>query len=279
MSAFRDLHVPGNPFVLANAWDRGTARVLAALGAQAIGTSSAAHAFTLGLPDGGQLGRQEAIAHAAALSGATPLPVSADLENGFGDEPDAVAETVTAAAAAGLAGLSIEDTALPGAEPYPFDLAVQRVSAGAQAARAAAEAGPDIFLLARADGLMLGSYDLGAAIDRIKAFAAAGADGVYIPLLPDLDAVRRVCSSVQVPVNVLAAGPISRFTVAELADAGAARISLGSGLARLVHRTLVDAAGSILGEGSLEVLTGGIGGDRVDEMLAAGQRVTAREPR
>ena len=201
--AFRALHRPGDPFVLANAWDAGSARVLAALGAQAIGTTSAGFAFTLGLPDGARIGRDQALAHAADLVAATPLPVSGDLENGYAEAPDGVAETVRLAAEAGLAGASIEDTALPGTGAYPRALAVERVRAAAAAARALPR---DFVLVARADGVLTGAYDLAEALARIEAFAAAGADCVYIPLLPDLAAVRRTCAAVPVPVNVLTAG-------------------------------------------------------------------------
>ena len=126
-AAFRALHRRGDPFVLANAWDEGSARMLKALGAQAIGTSSAAHAFTLGRPDGGHVSRDEALAHAERLHAATGLPVSGDFENGFGDAPETVAETVRLSAGAGLAGISVADTALPGAAPCPFALAVERI--------------------------------------------------------------------------------------------------------------------------------------------------------
>ncbi|HVG48974.1 MAG TPA: isocitrate lyase/phosphoenolpyruvate mutase family protein, partial [Rubellimicrobium sp.] len=134
--AFRGLHRPGDPFILANAWDMGSARLLAALGAQAIGTTSAGFAFTRGLPDGARITRDEALAHAADLVAATPLPVSADLENGYAADPEGLAETVRLAEAAGLAGFSIEDTDLPGEGAYPFDLAVERIRAAASATRA-----------------------------------------------------------------------------------------------------------------------------------------------
>ncbi|MEL6679282.1 MAG: isocitrate lyase/phosphoenolpyruvate mutase family protein, partial [Pseudomonadota bacterium] len=154
---FRALHRRGAPFVLANAWDLGSAQVLAALGAEAIGTSSAAQAFTLGRPDGGHLSREDVLDHALALQGATGLPVSADCEDGFGPSPADCAETVAVAAARGLAGLSIEDIGFPEARPYPFDQAVARIAAAVETARAAPD---DIVLVARADGVMTGQYDL-----------------------------------------------------------------------------------------------------------------------
>ncbi len=150
---FRALHQPGNPFILANAWDVGSARMLAALGAPAIATSSAAHAFTLGRPDMGHVSRDEALSHACAIAAAVNVPVSGDFENGFGEAPETCAETVRLAAEAGIAGISIEDTALPSATPCAFDLAVERIRA------AAARALPgDFVLVARADGLMNGQY-------------------------------------------------------------------------------------------------------------------------
>ncbi|WP_010139289.1 isocitrate lyase/PEP mutase family protein, partial [Oceanicola sp. S124] len=160
--AFRALHRRGEPFVLANAWDAGSARMLAALGAEAIGTSSAAFGFTLGRPDG-NITRDEALAHASALVAATPLPVSGDFENGFGDAPEIVAETVRLAAEAGLAGISIEDNPSGGATSYDRALSVERIRAAAAAARALPR---DFVLVARADGVMNGTYDMDEALAR-----------------------------------------------------------------------------------------------------------------
>ena len=267
--AFRALHVPGDPFVLANAWDVGSARVLAALGARAIGTSSSAHAFTLGLPDGARVGRDAALAHATELVAATPLPVSADLENGYGEAPETVAETVRLACEAGVAGLSIEDIDLPGAGAYPFELAVARVRAAVAAARALPR---DLVLLARADGVMTGAYDVDEGIRRLRAFEAAGADALYLPLPPSMDDVRRVCASVSRPVNALAAGAFTEVPLAAFAEAGVARVSLGSALARVTHRAIVDAAGAMLERGDFTALGRGIDGGRVDALLERGRR-------
>lgn len=268
--AFRALHVPGDPFVLANAWDLGSARMLAALGAQAIGTSSAAYAFTLGRPDMGRVTRDEALAHAEALVAATPLPVSGDFENGFGDAPDAVAETVRLSCEAGLAGLSIEDTAPPDGAAYPFDLAVERIRAAAAAARACPR---DLVLVARADGVMTGVYDLEDGIRRLQAFEAAGADCLYLPMPPSMDDVARICASVTKPVNAIAAGPFTAATRADFARAGVARISLGSALARATHRLIRDAAEAMLGPGGdFSVLSRSIPGAEVDALLARGAR-------
>jgi 2-methylisocitrate lyase-like PEP mutase family enzyme len=267
-AALRALHRPGDPFVLMNAWDAGSARLLAAVGAQAIGTTSAGFAFTLGLPDGARITRDQALAHAEALVAATSLPVSGDLENGYGEDPEHVAETVRLAAEVGLAGASIEDTDLPGQGAYWFGLAVERVQAAVAAARALPR---DFVLVARADGLLNDAYDLEEAMRRIEAFAEAGADCVYAPLLPDMTAVKRACA-LKVPVNVLVTGPLVGPPLSAFAAAGVARISLGSGLARLTHATLRDAARDILGAGDFRGLAGAASGAEIDDLLAKGAR-------
>jgi 2-methylisocitrate lyase-like PEP mutase family enzyme len=265
--AFRALHRPGDPFVLANAWDAGSARVLAALGAQAIGTTSAGFAFTLGLPDGARITRDQALAHAADLVAATPLPVSGDLENGYAEAPDGIAETIRLAAEAGLAGASLEDTALPGTAAYPFDLAVDRVRAAAAAARALPR---DFVLVARADGLLTGGYDMDEALRRLRAFDDAGADCLYAPLPPDMDGVRAICAATSKPVNALAAGPFTAITRTAFAAAGVARISLGSALARVTHAALIETAHDIINRGDFAAL--GRGARGVDALLAKGAR-------
>jgi 2-methylisocitrate lyase-like PEP mutase family enzyme len=270
--AFRALHRPGQPFVLANAWDAGSARMLAGLGAEAIATSSAAFAFTLGRPDGGTVSRDEALAHAEALVAATPLPVSGDFENGFGEAPETCAETVRLAAEAGLAGLSIEDTALPADTPYDLDLAVERIRAAAAAARALPR---DIVLVARADGMMTGQYDLAEALRRLQAFDAAGADCLYAPLPPDPQDIARICRATAKPVNALAAGPHAKLSRAEFAAMGVARISIGSALARATHRVIDEAARAMFGAGDFTPLTRGLSGDTVDALLRQGARPDA----
>ena len=265
-AALRALHRPGDPFVLMNAWDVGSARLVAALGAQAIGTTSAGFAFTLGLPDGARISRAQAMDHASALVAATPLPVSADLENGYAETPEGVAETIRLAGEAGLAGASVEDTDLPGDGAYWFDLATDRIRAAAAAARALPG---DFVLVARADGLLTGSYDVREAERRLEAYAEAGADCVYAPLLPDLAAVRRVCAAVRVPVNVLAAGPMRGHARDELAAAGVARISLGSGLARVAQAALLAAARPALPR-EFRPQARGAGGAEIDSLLARG---------
>lgn len=261
--AFRALHQKGKPFVLCNAWDIGSAKVLAALGAEALATSSSAFAFTLGEPDGGTT-RDQALAHAEALVAATPLPVSGDFENGFGDDPDTCAETVRLAAEAGLAGISIEDTTLPGSGAYAFDLAIERIAAAVAAARALPR---DFVLVARADGILQGSYDTDEALRRLKAFEAAGADCLYAPLPPSFEDLERICRETTAPVNALVSGPFASYTREDFARIGVARLSLGGSLARVTHRALIEAAEEMLEEGSFSLLKNSVSGAKVDAML------------
>ncbi|WP_136442327.1 isocitrate lyase/PEP mutase family protein [Pacificoceanicola onchidii] len=261
---FRALHRPGAPFILANAWDIGSAKMLAAMGAEAIATSSAAHAFTLGRPDMGTVTRDEALAHAQDLVSAVNVPVSGDFENGFGEAPETCAETIRLSAEVGLAGISIEDTALPDDAPYERELAVERIRAAAAAARALPK---DFVLCARADGVMNGQYDLTEAITRIQAYEQAGADCVYIPLPPSFDDIDKICQSVSTPVNVLVAGKFTAHTRAQYAAAGAARLSLGSALARATHRVIHDAAAKMYNDGDFSGLMPSISGDVIDKLL------------
>lgn len=261
---FRDLHQPSNPFILANAWDIGSAKMLAAMGAQAIATSSAAHAFTLGRPDMGHVTRDEALSHAQDLVEAVNVPVSGDFENGFGDDPETCAETVRLAAEVGLAGISIEDTALPSAKPYDFDLAIERIRAASAAARALPG---DFVLVARADGIMNQQYDLEEGLRRLKAFEAAGADCLYAPMPDSIDDIARICATVKLPVNALAAGPYATYSRAQFAKIGVARISLGSALARVTHRVIHDAAVAMFERGDFSPLYQSISGDKVDALL------------
>lgn len=271
---FKALHERARPFILANAWDLGSARMLAALGAEALGTTSAGHAFTIGEPDGERrVSREEAIAHAKALDAATPLPLSADLENGYGESPEQAAETVRLAIEAGIAGCSIEDSTMDPARPsYAFDHAVARIAACVAEVRKAEAAGAGPFtLLARADGVMIGAYDVSEALRRLRAFEAAGASGLYAPALPDVDALKRVCQGVGLPVNALAAGRFAELSVRDFAEIGVRRISLGSSLARLTHRAVLDAAKSMFQDGDLGRLTEAASGDEIDSLLEAGR--------
>lgn len=267
MTTFREMHVPGNPFILANAWDAGSAKMLVAMGARAIATSSAAYAFTLGLPDGGNVSRDDSLAHAQDLMAAVDVPVSGDFEDGFGPAPEDCARTVTLAGEIGLAGICIEDTIGASERFYDFDLAVERIRAASSAARALKK---DFFFVARADGVMTGGYDMSEAIRRIQAFDEAGADGLYVPLPPSLDDLKRVVGATSKPVNVLAAGPFAKHSMADYAAAGVARISLGSALARVTHRVIHETADAMFQSGDFSPLTKAMGGHKVDALLQQG---------
>lgn len=231
---FRALHADGI-FVMPNVWDAGTARLFAGLGFAALATSSAALAILSGRRDGrGEVTLDEALAHAAQVAAATDLPVSADLENGYAHEPGAVADAVERAAAAGLAGLSIEDVHPGGA--YGFDEAVARIEAAAVAARRA-----DIVLTARADGMLARRYDFDEALRRLRAFEAAGAEVLYAPGLPGLVKLRALCEAVSAPVNHVIGLGAGGATLAELAAAGVRRVSLGGSLARVALSALLAA--------------------------------------
>ncbi|MEZ5831735.1 MAG: isocitrate lyase/phosphoenolpyruvate mutase family protein [Dongiaceae bacterium] len=246
--AFRALHARHGAFVIPNPWDAGSALLLSTLGFEALATTSAGHAFALGRRDGGGIGLAETLANARAIVDATDLPVSADLENGFGDAPEACAETIRAASAVGLAGGSIEDASGDPKHPiYDFGHAVERVAAAVEAARAL----PIPFVLtARAENFLHGRPDLDDTIRRLQAFENAGADVLYAPGLTQLDQIRTVCSSVSRPVNVVMGLVGGRFSVAELAEAGVKRISLGSALARAALGALMRAAREIRENGT-----------------------------
>lgn len=264
---FRSLHVPGKPFILANVWDVGSARMLAALGAQALATSSAALAFVQGSRDMGAITRDDALAHAEEIVRATALPVQGDFENGFGDDPDTVAETVRLAAEVGLAGICVEDMAYPEGTPYPRDLAIERMRAGAAAARALPR---DFFFVARADGVMNKVYDLDEALARLRGFDAAGADGLYVPMPASMDDLARICAATSRPVNALAAGPYAKVSLAAFAAVGVARVSLGSALARATHRVILDAARDMLERGDFSALARSVPGDEIEALLEKG---------
>lgn len=265
--AFAALH-EGGCFVIPNPWDAGSARMMAALGAKALATSSAAHAFTLGRPDMGGVSRDEALAHAADLLAATDLPVSGDFEDGFGLAPEDVAETVRLAGEVGLSGCSIEDTMMASGSPaHGFEAAVERVRAGVASARALGR--PFVFC-ARADGVMNGAYDLAEGIRRLQAFEAAGADLLYLPVPPGRAELAQVLAAVRKPVNALAAGPLKAMTVADLAAMGVRRISTGSQIARVTHAAIRDAVTAMLDEGSFAPLMRAAPGDEIDALLRRG---------
>lgn len=250
-AAFQALHRNPGTFVIANAWDGGSARILQGLGFAAIATSSGASANTLGRLDG-KVTRDEALSQARTIVGSVDLPVSADFENGFGDTPEIVAETVRLAAGIGLAGCSIEDSTGQKDRPlYDFGLAVERIAAAAQAARALP--GP-FTLTARSENFLRGNPNLDDTIKRLQAYEKAGADALFAPLLPDLAAVKAVCSAVTKPVNFMVGVPGRSFSVAELTAAGVKRISLATSLYRAAMTGLFEAAREVKEQGTFGYL-------------------------
>ncbi|MCF6326968.1 MAG: isocitrate lyase/phosphoenolpyruvate mutase family protein [Devosiaceae bacterium] len=271
MGTFRELHISGDPFILANVWDKGSARMMAYMGAKALATSSAAHAFTQGVSDMGNVGRDEAIAHALELANATHLPLSADLENGYGDEPMHVALSIEMAANSELAGCCIEDVQPSNAMPYEFSKAVERIEAGVEAAaNFRQKTGADFVLTARADGILVGQYGLDEAIKRLKAFEKAGADVLYAPMPENMDDLAMICNSLEKPVNALCAGPFARFALKDFANIGVARISLGSAMARVTHQAILDCGSAMFENGNFGLLEGAASGSKIDSMLLGG---------
>lgn len=248
---FRALHERPGAFVIPNPWDPGSARILAGLGFEALATSSGAAASVLGRKDGG-LSRDQALAHSRAIVDATDLPVSADLEKGFGVEPEVVAETIRQAAAAGLVGCTIEDSTGDPSHPlYDFGLAVERIAAAAEAARSL----PFPFALtARAHNFLYASPSLDDTIKRLEAYEKAGAEVLFAPGLPDLATVRTVCSAISKPFNFMAGIKGKSFTVAELAAAGVKRISLATSLYRAAMTGFLAAARAVQETGSLDFI-------------------------
>jgi len=248
---FRALHDEPGVFVIPNPWDVGSARMLAGLGFQALATSSAASACALGLRDG-ELTRDGALAHARSIVDATDLPVSADLENGFGDAPEVVAETIRLAVDVGLVGCTIEDSTGNQDSPlYDPRLAVERIAAAAQAAHAL----PFPFILtARAHNFLFPNPSLDDTISRLQAFERAGADVLFAPGLPDLDAVRAVCAAVTKPFNFMAGIKGKSFSVRELAAAGVRRISLATSLYRAAMTGFLEAARQVKDAGQFGFL-------------------------
>jgi 2-methylisocitrate lyase-like PEP mutase family enzyme len=260
---FRALHESGT-FVIANVWDGGSAAVMAGLGFQALATSSAACAATLGRLDG-EITRDEALSHARLIASLSPCPVAADLENGFGDSPESAAETIRLAAGTGLVGGSIEDASGDARAPiYAMGQAVERVAAAVEAARRL----PFPFMLtARAENFLHDRADLDDTVRRLQAFERAGADVLFAPGLPDLAAVRSVCSALQKPVNFMVGMRGKSFSVAELAAAGVRRISLSTSLYRAAITGLMAAAREIRETGTFGYLESLVSGDQLDRYL------------
>lgn len=248
---FVELHRAPGAFLIANAWDVASARILEGLGYPALATSSGAAAALIGRRDG-QISRDEALGQAAAMAAATTIPLAGDLENGFGHAPDDAALTIRRAAEAGLVGGSIEDATNDPARPiHDFTHAVERVAAAVEAARAL----PFPFMLtARAENFLNGQQDLDDTLKRLQAFERAGADVLFAPGLPDLAAVRAVCAAVSKPVNFMVGIRGASFTVAELADAGVKRISLSTSFFRAAMSGLIAAAREAHDEGTFNYL-------------------------
>lgn len=248
---FRALHERAGVFVIPNPWDVASARVLTGMGFEALATSSAAAACVVGRRDH-QLTREESLAHARMIVETTDVPVSADLGKGFGDDPEVVSATVRLAAEVGLVGCTIEDATGNERNPlYGFDLAVERIAAAAEAAKAL----PFPFMLtARAHNLLYSSPSLDETIKRLQAFEKAGADVLFAPGLADLDAVRRVCSAISKPFNFMVGIKGKSFSVRELAEAGVKRISLATSLYRAAMTGFLNAVNEIKEAGQFTFL-------------------------
>ncbi len=266
-AALRALHERPQPFIVANAWDAGSACVLAAAGCEAIATTSAGFAFSVAKQDNTP-GRDAVLRNAADIVGATDLPVSADLENGFGDAPEVAAETIRLAGGTGLAGGSIEDSTYDDNKPlYDLEHAVDRITAAVEAARALPH---DFILTARAENYLVGQPDLKDVIRRLQAYQEAGADCLYAPGLKEESEIRELIKSVDKPVNVivgLAGG--ANIDMALLADMGVRRISVGSAFARQAYGQLLTSAKTIIETGSFDVLKGSTSNAELNRVFAS----------
>jgi 2-methylisocitrate lyase-like PEP mutase family enzyme len=267
--AFRALHERPGAFVIPNPWNAGTARILMALGFEALATTSAGYAFAVGRRDSSaDLTRDGILANAKEIVEATDLPVSADLEDGFGRSPETCSETIRLATETGLAGGSIEDATGDASDPiYEFQLAADRVAAAAKAAHEC-----QFLLTARAENFLHGRPDLADTIRRLQSFAEAGADVLYAPGLPSLAAIREVCASVKKPVNVVMGLKGATFSVEELAAAGVKRISVGGSLARAALGAFVRAAREIKEKGTFTYAAEALPHPEAKAFMAAGKR-------
>jgi 2-methylisocitrate lyase-like PEP mutase family enzyme len=269
-AAFRALHARPGAFVIPNPWDAGTARLLAWLGFEALATTSLGLANTLGRADGtGAVSRDEVLANCRAIAGATDLPVNADLENCYADEPEAAAGMIRLAAEAGVVGGSIEDATGDPLNPiYDFELAVERVRAAAEVARSL----PTPFMLtARAENFLHGRRDLDDTIRRLRAFEAAGAEVLYAPGLRDLASIRTVTAAVGKPVNVVMSAADPSITVAQLALAGVKRISVGGALSRLALAAFLKGAREMKEQGSFTYMRDAVPSAELRQTFAAWQ--------
>lgn len=245
--AFAALHARDGVFAIPNPWDVGSARMLEALGFEALATTSSGFAQTLGRMDG-EVSLTELLDHCRALTEATTIPITVDLENGFADDPQGVADAIVRVAQTGVSGASIEDyTGDARRGIYDVSLATERIAAAAEAARAL---NVPFLLTARAENQLRAAPDMEETVRRLQAYEAAGADVLYAPALSTLDEVRQVAAAVQRPLNVL--GPsLAQHTVLELGDAGAKRVSVGGALARLFAKVMMEHAGALQARGDL----------------------------
>ena len=262
---FRSLHESPDTFIMPNPWDAGTTRILTSLGFEALATTSAGMAHSLGLREG-SVSQEQALTHWRTIVNATDLPVSADLEKGFGDTAQDVARTIIDAAATGLAGCSIEDhTGRPADPIFEFNLAVERIQAAVEAKQ---DLPFDFVLTARCENFLWDRPDLDDTIKRLQAFEKAGADVLYAPGLPNLRSIRTVCSSVSKPVNVVMGLPGNTIELKKLADAGVKRISVGSALSRLVYGNFVRAAKEMKEQGTFKFSLNAIGFSELEGYFA-----------
>lgn len=266
---FKRLHEQDRAFVIPNPWDAGSSKLLASLGFEALATTSAGYAFAKGKRDSfAGLSRDEILENAAEIVGATDLPVSADLEDGLGVSPQACAQTIELASGIGLVGGSIEDATGDRDRPiYDLSLAVERVAAAAESAR-----GRLFLLTARSENFLCGRPDLDDTIKRLQAFSQAGADVLYAPGLPDLDAIRTVCASVDKPVNVVMGLRGPSYTVEELSNAGVRRISVGGSFARAALGALMRAAQEVRTSGTFTYSSEAMPGADIARLMSEEKR-------
>ncbi|PRC91936.1 isocitrate lyase/PEP mutase family protein [Solimicrobium silvestre] len=264
--AFRALHENKGAFIIPNPWDVGTARLLASLGFESLATTSAGYAFSVGQPDN-TIARDEMIAHVAAIVSATDLPVSADLENGFGDTPESVAQTIRLAAAAGLVGGSIEDSTNRPDDPiYGHELAVERILAASEVVRTL----PFPFTLTgRAENYMVGRRDINDTIKRLQAYQEAGADVLYAAGLSSKEDIAAVVSSVDRPVNVVMGLQGAQLSLAELSAIGVKRISVGSALSRAALGAFLRAAREMREDGTFDFANEAVSYKEINAMFKA----------
>jgi len=268
---FKALHLRDKAFVMPNPWDAGSARLLSSLGFEALATTSAGYAFSVGKRDSfAGLDRDEILENAARIVGATALPVSGDLEDGFGPDPATCAETVIMACDAGLVGGSIEDaTGNPDAPIYEVSQAVERIRATAEAAR-----GRSFLLTARAENFLWGRPDLADTIKRLQAFSEAGADVLYAPGLPDIEAIRTLCREVDKPVNVVMGLSGKAYSVDELSKVGVRRVSVGGSFARAALGALMRAAEEVSRSGTFRYADEAMPGAEISRLMSQDHRDT-----